>query len=376
MALLRVESLSVEYRTRRGTVRAVAEVSFSLARGESLGIVGESGCGKSSLAAAILKVLPDNARIAGGHVYLDGVDLVPLSETRMRPLRWRRVAMVFQAAMNAWNPVYTVGDQIVEAIQTHEPHVTRQQARERIAELFAMVGLPPDCMDQYPHQYSGGMRQRAAIAMALAGRPELLIADEPTTALDVIVQERIWREMDALRRRLGAALLYISHDVAVIAQVSDWVGVMYAGRLVELGRTADVLRHPRHPYTAGLVASLPTVTGPKQELVSIPGEPPNLLAPPPGCAFHPRCPYAGDRCRWEVPPLAPVEGGQRRVACWYPLSGQDVRADFAAWAARARGAAGGIERGAGAGAASREAGGPASRRRSGSDSHAGSGAGL
>ena len=338
MALLRVESLRVEYRTRRGTVRAVTDVSFSLSRGESLGIVGESGCGKSSLAAAILKLLPENARIAGGHVYLDDVDLVALPESRMRPLRWRRLAAVFQAAMNAWNPVYTVGDQSIEAIQAHEPHVTRQQARERLAELFAMVGLPPDCMEQYPHQYSGGMRQRAAIAMALAGRPQLLVADEPTSALDVIVQERIWRELDALRRRFGTAMIYISHDVAVIAQVSDRVGVMYAGRLVELGRTADVLRHPRHPYTAGLMASLPALSGPKQELVTIPGEPPDLLSPPPGCAFHPRCPYARERCRSEVPPLMAVNGGQHRVACWYPVSEQDVRADFAARAAGVRGA--------------------------------------
>ena len=357
MALLQVQGLSVQYRTRRGTVRAVTDVSFSVSRGESLGMVGESGCGKSSLAAAILKLLPENARITGGHVYLDGVDLVPLPEARMRQLRWRRVAMVFQAAMNSWNPVYTVGDQIVETIQAHEPHVTRQQARERVAELFAMVGLPPDRMDQYPHQYSGGMRQRAAIAMALAGRPQLLVADEPTNALDVIVQERIWREMEALRRRSGTAVIYISHDVAVVAQVSDRVGVMYAGRLVELGRTADVLRHPRHPYTAGLLASLPTVTGPKQELVTIPGEPPDLLSPPPGCAFHPRCPYAGDRCRSETPPLTPVDGGPRRVACWYPLSGQDVRADFAARWAVARGAAGAGSRAAGHARSGRESGG-------------------
>ncbi|HEY8486754.1 MAG TPA: ABC transporter ATP-binding protein [Limnochordales bacterium] len=330
MALLKVEALTVEYRTRGGPLRAVAEVSFELGRGESLGIVGESGSGKSTLAAAILRILPDNGRIVGGRILLDGLDLTRLPEGAMRRLRWRRVAMVFQAAMNSWNPVLTIGDQIVEAIRTHEPQVTRQQARERVAELFAAVGLPPERMDQYPHQFSGGMRQRAAIAMALAGRPQLLIADEPTTALDVIVQERVWREMEALRRRLGTALLYISHDVALVAQVTERMGVMYAGRLVELGRSAEVVRQPRHPYTAGLIAALPTLTGSRQELATIPGEPPDPLALPAGCAFHPRCPYADPRCRRELPPLEAAGGGSRQVACWHPVSGQDVRADFAA----------------------------------------------
>ncbi|HEY8486120.1 MAG TPA: ABC transporter ATP-binding protein [Limnochordales bacterium] len=336
MALLEVQELHVDYRTRHGPVRAVQGVSFTLQRGEALGIVGESGCGKTTLLMAIARLLPDNAHVRAGRVVLEGTDLLSLAPQAMRRLLFRRIGIIFQAAMNSWNPVYTVGEQIVEALRTHEPRMSRQQARQEVAELFALVGLPPERMDQYPHQFSGGMRQRAAIAMALAGRPPLLLADEPTTALDVVVQDRIWRELDRIRTRLGMAMVYISHDVAVVAQVSDRMGVMYAGRLVELGRTADVIRTPRHPYTAGLLASLPALTGPRRPLVTIPGEPPDLLAPPPGCPFHPRCPYADQRCRAEMPPLVAHGPGQHQVACWYPLAGQDVREDFARRAALAR----------------------------------------
>ena len=347
LSLLKIEGLELEYSTRRGPIRAVQDANLTLEAGESLGIVGESGSGKTSLAISIMKVLPDNARITRGHIYLDGLDLVPLPESRMRSVRWRQDAMIFQAAMNSWNPVYTVGDQIVEVIQTHEPHVSRQQARERIAGLFHMVGLAPERMDHYPHEYSGGMKQRAVIAMALACNPRLVIADEPTTALDVIVQERILQEMDAIRRRLGMTMIYISHDVAVIAEVSDRVAVMYAGRIVELGRSSDVFKRPRHPYTGGLMASFPSLSGPKRDLVTIPGEPPNLLSPPSGCAFHPRCPYATEKCRLDTPRLEPVSGGSgtgHLVACWHPLSGQDVRADFEARAAAAAANAGGAGR--------------------------------
>ncbi|MEW6045558.1 MAG: ABC transporter ATP-binding protein [Bacillota bacterium] len=336
MPLLKIESLNMQYTTRRGPIRAVQDVDLTLEAGESLGIVGESGSGKTSLAVSIMKLLPDNARITGGHIYLDGSDLVTLSERQMRSVRWRKVAMIFQAAMNSWNPVYTVGDQIAEVIQTHEPHASRQQARERIAELFNLVGLAPDRMDHYPHEYSGGMKQRAVIAMSLACNPRLVIADEPTTALDVIVQEKILEELDAVRRRLGMTMIYISHDVAVIAEVSDRVAVMYAGRLVEVGRASDVFKRARHPYTGGLMASFPTLYGPKRELVTIPGEPPNLLSPPAGCPFHPRCPYATEECRAKMPPLeAAGDGAGHIVACWHPLSGQDVRADFEARAAAA-----------------------------------------
>lgn len=319
----------MHYVTRRGRVPAVQDFTLSLQRGESLGIVGESGSGKTSVAISIIRLLPDNARIGGGHIYLDGTDLLALPESRMREIRWRRIAMIFQAAMNSWNPVYTVGDQIVEVIQTHEPRVSRQQARERIARLFHMVGLPPERMDRYPHEYSGGMKQRAVIAAALACDPELVIADEPTTALDVIVQERILQELDTIRRRLGMSMIYISHDVAVIAEVSDRVAVMYAGRLVEVGRAATVFKRPLHPYTGGLMASFPSLVGPKRELVTIPGEPPNLMALPEGCAFAPRCPYATPRCLQQTPPLE-AAGDGHFVACWHPLQGQDVRADFEA----------------------------------------------
>ncbi|WP_324715516.1 ABC transporter ATP-binding protein [Carboxydochorda subterranea] len=336
MPLLDIQALQLRYTTRRGAIPAVQDVDVALERGESLGIVGESGSGKTSLAISITKMLPDNARITRGHIYLDGTDLVPLSESQMRTIRWRRVSMIFQAAMNSWNPVYTVGDQIVEVIQTHEPHVSRQQARERIAELFHLVGLAPDRMDHYPHEYSGGMKQRAVIAMALSCSPQLVIADEPTTALDVIVQEKILQELDAIRRRLHMTMIYISHDVAVIAEVSDRVAVMYAGRIVELGKASDVFKRPKHPYTAGLMAAFPSIAGAKRDLVTIPGEPPNFLDLPRGCAFHPRCPYATEQCRAEVPPLARA-GDDHLAACWHPVAGQDVRADFAARATAAGG---------------------------------------
>lgn len=344
LPILDIQELNLHYGTRRGPIPAVQDVDLALERGESLGIVGESGSGKTSLAIAIMRMLPDNARITGGHVFLDGIDLIPLPENRMRAVRWRRISMVFQAAMNSWNPVYTVGDQIVEVIQAHEPHVSRHEARERIAKLFQMVGLAPDRMDHFAHEYSGGMKQRAVIAMALACEPQLVTADEPTTALDVIVQEKILQELDAIRRSLGMSMIYISHDVAVIAEVSDRVAVMYAGRIVEVGKAAEVFKRPRHPYTAGLMASFPSIRGARQELVTIPGEPPNFLDLPSGCAFHPRCPYATDECRAESPP--PQDAGRdHRVACWHPVTAADVRADYEAKSAsvkqEGRSAAGG-----------------------------------
>ncbi|HEY8531558.1 MAG TPA: ABC transporter ATP-binding protein [Limnochorda sp.] len=316
--LLALDGLTVHYETRRGALPAVAGVSLELEPGAALGLVGESGSGKTSLAMAILKLLPDNARIVRGEIRFQGRDLVPLPEEQMRGVRWRGISMIFQAAMNAWNPVYTVGQQIVEAIQTHEPRVSDAEARARVAELFEMVGLDRSRMDQYPHQYSGGMKQRAVIAMALASRPQLVLADEPTTALDVIVQDRILKELDAIRRKLGMAMIYISHDIAVIAEVSERVGVMYAGRLVELGPGEKVFHRPIHPYTDGLMKAFPSIRGPRRALQAIPGDPPNLLNLPPGCPFHPRCPLAVDRCRVEAPALVAYEP-DHRAACWRPL---------------------------------------------------------
>ncbi len=316
--LLRVENLTMHYTTRAGEVSAVDDVTFTLEKGASMGLVGESGCGKTSIAATILKLLPENAEIKGGHVYLNGSDLAAMSESEIRNVRWRRISMVFQAAMNSLNPVYKVGDQIIEALETHLPQLTAQDARKRVEDLFTLVGLDPKLVDQYPHEYSGGMRQRAVIAMALACHPDLIIADEPTTALDVIVQDSLLREMTELQAQLGMAMIYISHDIAVIAEVSDRIGVMYAGKLVEFGDTDQVFRRPVHPYTQGLLSAFPSITGPKRELATLPGEPPDLIHPPSGCRFHPRCPYATDICKEKVPAFEEHRPGHL-AACWHPL---------------------------------------------------------
>jgi peptide/nickel transport system ATP-binding protein len=226
--------------------------------------------------------------------------------------------MVFQAAMNSLNPVYKVGDQIIEALETHLPQLSAQDARRRVEDLFTLVGLDPKLVDQYPHEYSGGMRQRAVIAMALACHPDLIIADEPTTALDVIVQDSLLREMTELQKQLGMAMIYISHDIAVIAEVSDRIGVMYAGKLVEFGATEEIFHHPIHPYTRGLLSSFPSIIGPKRELVTLAGEPPDLIHPPSGCRFHPRCPFATDVCKEKVPVYEEHRSGHY-AACWHPL---------------------------------------------------------
>ena len=319
--VLAVEDLTMHYATRAGDVRAVDGVSFAVQRGESVGLVGESGCGKSSIAMALLKLLPENARLVRGRILLNGTDLAPLSDDEMREHRWNHIAMVFQAAMNALNPVYRVGDQIIEALDAHI-RSTPEISMERVRELFDLVSLDPSFIPRYPHEYSGGMKQRAGIAMALACEPDLLIADEPTTALDVIVQDRILKELRKVQEALNMSLIYISHDMAVIAEVSHAVGVMYAGRIVEWGETVDVFHRPIHPYTQTLMSAFPSVTGPKHKLGMLTGEPPNLLAPPPGCRFHPRCPYATDVCRSEEPPT--VRSGSHWAACWHPLDGEAV----------------------------------------------------
>ena len=315
--LLRVEDLTLRYRTRGGEVKAVQDVSFDLARGQAMGLVGESGCGKTSVANSLMRLLPDNARLAGGRVFLDGVDVLSLGEEEIREYRWSRVAMVFQAAMNSLDPVYKVGDQVIEAIEAHGVESTMSDARERVARLFRLVGLDPALMDRYPHEFSGGMRQRAVIAMALSCDPSVIIADEPTTALDVIVQDRILRELKAIQRELDMAVIYISHDIAVVAEVTDRMGVMYAGRLVEYGETVDVFGAPLHPYTGALMGSFPSVTGERRPLTNLPGEPPNLVDPPPGCPFHPRCVRATQVCQEEYPPRA--WKGSQWADCWHPL---------------------------------------------------------
>ena len=319
--VLEVNDLTMHYMTRKGPVFAVDDVSFSVRRGESLGLVGESGCGKTSVAIALLKVLPENAKILGGQIWLDGTDLVPLPENEMRKFRWHRIAMVFQAAMNSLNPVFTVEEQILEAMRLHLPDLSDREMSEKVDALFELVGLDPQFKDQYPHQYSGGMRQRAVIAMALSCDPTIIIADEPTTALDVIVQDALLRQIQEIQRRLQMAMIYISHDIAVIAEVSDRVGVMYAGKLVELAATEAIFHRPLHPYTIGLMSAFPSIVGEKTELVTLPGEPPDLLDPPPACRFHPRCPFATEICREQEPEFKDHAPGHY-VACWHPGGNQ------------------------------------------------------
>jgi peptide/nickel transport system ATP-binding protein len=315
--ILSVRNLTMHYHTRKGYVSAVDDVSFELARGQSLGLVGESGCGKTSVAFSLLRLLPENAQLLAGNVYLDGCDVLALDEKEIRKIRWRGISMVFQAAMNALDPVYRVGDQIVEALQTHFRGLSAAEARERVIELFPMVGLDPNLMDRYPHEFSGGMRQRAVIAMALSCDPRVIIADEPTTALDVIVQDRILGELRAIQRKMDMSMIYITHDIAVIAEVSDRIGVMYAGRMAELASALDVFEKPFHPYTHALMNAFPSIEGEKQELKALPGEPPDLLSPPGGCRFHPRCSRRIESCNRLQPPFEDM-GGDHFVACWNP----------------------------------------------------------
>jgi peptide/nickel transport system ATP-binding protein len=313
MALLSVRELSVVYQTQRGTVRAVDDVSLAIEEREAFGLVGESGCGKTTLALALLGLLPRNGRIRSGEILFQETDLASAPRDTMRHIRWKGISMVFQAAMNSLNPVQRVGDQIVEAIRAHEA-VTHEEGRQRVRELFQLVGLDPDHARAYPHQYSGGMKQRAIIAMALACRPALVIADEPTTALDVIMQDQILAELVRLQTRMGMAMLYISHDIAIISESCQRVGVMYAGSMVECGPGKEVFSVPLHPYMQALLGSYPSLRGKKGRLASIAGELPNLIDPPPGCKFHPRCAHAMAVCRRKVPVYGEIKPG-RWVAC-------------------------------------------------------------
>ena len=314
--LLEIKHLTMDYQTKEGRVSAVKDVSLTLQRGSSLGLVGESGCGKTSVALTLLRLQASNADIVEGEILLGGLNLLDLSEEEMRKHRWADISMVFQGAMNAWNPVYRIGDQIREALDLHWPEkLTTAQVRQRIAELFELVGLPEEAMDRYPHEFSGGMRQRATIAMALSCNPQLIIADEPTTALDVIVQDQILKELKKIQTELGMSIIYISHDIAVIAQVTEHTGVMYAGKIVEYGSTEQIFHRPRHPYAWLLLSSTPSITGPRRTLAPLEGEPPNLMVPPSGCRFHPRCPFATEQCSNEEPPETDIGDGHM-VACW------------------------------------------------------------
>ncbi|HEU5076565.1 MAG TPA: ABC transporter ATP-binding protein [Polyangiaceae bacterium] len=311
--LLSVRNLRVEYLTPKGPVRAVDDVSFDVAAGEVFGLAGESGCGKSTLALAALRLLPPPAVITGGEVLFEGNDVLAMNDAALASFRWRKISLVFQSAMNALNPVLSIGAQISDVIERHEG-VTRSQALERAAELLRLMGIDSSRLRSYPHQLSGGMRQRVVIAIALALKPPMMFMDEPTTALDVVVQQEIMQQIAELKRELGFSILFITHDLSLMVEFSDRIGVLYAGKLVELSDAQQLFERPRHPYTRGLMASFPAVRGPRRRLDGIAGSPPDMGNPPPGCRFHPRCTEALPRCRSTSPSLLPV-APDAEVAC-------------------------------------------------------------
>jgi peptide/nickel transport system ATP-binding protein len=314
--LLSVRDLVVEFPTRRGTLTAIDRLSFDIARGEVLGMVGESGAGKSLTGAAIIGLLEPPGRIGGGEIWFDGKRIDNIPPEAMRRLRGKRIGMVFQDPLTSLNPLYTVAEQLTETIRTHLP-IGEKEARQRAIALLDRVGIPAAARraDDYPHHFSGGMRQRVVIALALCAEPELVIADEPTTALDVSVQAQIIEILREICTERGAAVLLITHDMGVIAETADRVAVLYSGRLAEVGPVRDIIDRAEHPYTQGLMGSIPAIRDTGDRLVQIPGSMPRLSAIPPGCAFNPRCPHAFDRCRTERPD-ALDRPGNRKVACW------------------------------------------------------------
>jgi peptide/nickel transport system ATP-binding protein len=313
--LLEVSHLRVEIPTRRGTLTALDDVSFSISKGEVLGVVGESGAGKSITGAAIIGLLEPPGRIAGGEIKLSGSRIDNLRDDAMRRVRGRKIGVIFQDPLTALNPLVSIGKQLIETIQTHLGGNTRS-ARERAILLLESTGIPAarERIDHYPHQFSGGMRQRVVIALALAADPELIIADEPTTALDVSIQAQIIALLKKLGKDRGTAVMLVTHDIGVIAESADRVAVMYAGRIVEIGPVRDVIHHPSHPYTIGLMGSIPSMKNDVERLSQIDGAMPRLNAIPAGCPYHPRCPRAFDRCRVERPEL--MQGTSTLAACW------------------------------------------------------------
>ena len=317
--ILRVEDLRVEYATPDGPVKAVDGVSFTLQSGQRMGLIGESGSGKTTLGTAIVRLLRPPAQVTGGRIQLDGREFLQAGEGELRLMRMREIALIPQAAMNSLNPVMRVGNQIADGILAHVEgrSVSRRLLGERVAQALSQVGLLPGVAGRYPHQLSGGQRQRAAMAIATALQPKIIIADEPTSALDVVVQRQVMQTLGRLQQGLHAAVLLIGHDMGLIAQFADTIGVLYAGRLVELGPADDLLDAPRHPYTRLLIDSLPTLDA-KKALRGIPGLPPSLLNLPPGCSFAPRCPFVFERCRVETPALMPVTTRQKAACHLYP----------------------------------------------------------
>ena len=315
MSLLQVKNLIVEFPGRHGTLRALDDISFEIAPGEILGVVGESGAGKSLTGAAIIGLLEPPGRIGGGQIILEGERIDGLPYERMRHIRGRKIGAIFQDPLTSLNPLYTIGQQLIETIQAHLP-LNAKQARDRAITLLQDTGIPAaeQRMEHYPHQFSGGMRQRVVIALALAAEPKLIVADEPTTALDVSIQAQIIMLLKSICKKHGAAVMLITHDMGVIAETCDRVAVMYAGRIAEIGPVHEVINHPSHPYTEGLMAAIPDISQDRERLNQIDGAMPRLNAIPKGCAFNPRCPKVFERCRQERPNL--MDAKATRVACW------------------------------------------------------------
>jgi peptide/nickel transport system ATP-binding protein len=311
--LLEVKNLHTYFDTVKGEYKAVEDASFQLNYGEALGLVGESGCGKTTCALSIAGLLPKEGRVAGGEILLEGRDLLTLSEESLRQKRWKEVSIIFQGAMNALNPVMKVGEQIAEAIVLHE-RKSRKEAFERTEQLFELVEMPKSRIQNYPHEFSGGMKQRAMIAMALALNPKVVIGDEPTTALDVMVQAQILNLLEKLRKELNMGLILITHDLSILGETCDTIAVMYGGKIVESGTVEDIFQHTAHPYTERLISCFPNIGKEKVIPPGIKGTPPNMMEPPAGCYFHPRCHRVMDQCRWEEPKTRKV-GATHLCSC-------------------------------------------------------------
>ena len=323
--VLEIRNLSVDYGYAQDRVQALDRVTLTLGRGEVLGLAGESGCGKSTLAYGSTRLLPPPGLITGGEVLFhsntgETTNLLTLQDAELRSARWRDIAVVFQGAMNALNPVQRIETQLTDTIKAHHPKTTKAELKARGAYLLGLVGIAPDRLRAYPHELSGGMKQRVMIAMALALEPQVLIMDEPTTALDVVMQRQIIKQIIELKQSLGFSVIFITHDVSLLIEMADRIAIMYAGGIVEQGPAQQLYRQPRHPYTKGLLSSFPPLHGPRTELTGIPGSPPDLLNMPDGCRYHPRCPFVMDRCRTDEPHLiVPTDAGvepERRVSCW------------------------------------------------------------
>ncbi|MBC7250192.1 MAG: ABC transporter ATP-binding protein [Anaerolineae bacterium] len=313
--LLKITDLEVSYATRAGLVKAVDKVSLEVQRGETLGLVGESGCGKSTLGFSILRLVRPPGEITGGQIIFNGEDLLQKTEQEMRTIRGKRIAMIFQDPMTCLNPLQRIDDHFIETVRTHEKAVSAQEARQKAAELVDRLGIIADRLTDYPHQLSGGMRQRIMIGLALILNSELIIADEPTTSLDVIVEAQILDLMKELKASFELSMILITHNMGIVAELADRIAVMYAGKLMEVASAVELYDKPLHPYTQGLLRSIPNISLDSQKLETMPGSPPDLIEPPPGCRFHPRCPHVMDKCHTYEPIMKEVEDGHR-VACW------------------------------------------------------------